>query len=172
MLINSRFTTRQSPRKLTGCLITAAQQYCYTDRTHSVAGIIRTPINRTCIQNEPPWVNMSAAFLFLAPEQAKQTETETLKDCRWSSSCLKRETKSCRKLIRYNHLEQRFTRVKVLFSSSISSSHSNCGTEKWNEFTMTSRLTEWLCIKTRYICIYIYLMYVWKSAVHIHTCMY
>lgn len=51
-LINLWFMTRQRPRKLTGCVITAAQQYCNTDHTYSSAGIIWTPIKRTCIQNE------------------------------------------------------------------------------------------------------------------------
>lgn len=129
--------TSQRCRKLTGCVITAAQQSYNTDHTYSSAGIIWTPITRTSIQNEHhehEWTR-ELNLCFLTPEQQNKPrqKKETLKDCLESSSCKRSETKRCKPpcgLIRCNCLEERLLRVKVLFPSSISPSHSKRDVEK------------------------------------------
>lgn len=90
-LINLWFMTRQRPRKLTGCVITAAQQYCNTDHTYSGAGIIWTPIKRTCIQNEHQEHEWTRKLIlhFLTPEQQNKPRQKKPSSTVWKVPLVK-----------------------------------------------------------------------------------
>lgn len=130
--------SRQRRRKLTGCVITAAQQYCNTDHTYSSAGIIWTPITRTCMQNEHhkhEWT-WELNLCFLTPEQQnKPRQKNRPSSTVWKVPLVKGVKVSAERLIRCNRSEERLLRVKVLFPSSISPFHSKRDVGKKNAQT-------------------------------------